>query len=542
LNPVFEKLIIQCNQQIKSSKSLVVLSPAFSPFVRVAAGHTPKGLIAVDIGEISSLFNTIDKNSDLIPDLYFSLFASSLDSAMMHRALDGYLRFLDNAKAGTLSHRCAGARIATSFRIDGNSDVSRIPRDFLDTVCQWSVELIPKTALLDDPDLLAVRYCQTGEQSADTEQFSVMEQLLDFLFSIEDFADCENFPEVGRRIEGIVTRLNCMMPFSKQSNPVTNYSSLIRVQANGIRKLNDATLSIPAMTHLCRCSLIAQKVDDAIASYLFSQVLCGLRLILRHNYLTRTRPLGSIGKVAIPVCPKYIIYFAADDLLRISDFENCELLSEMTRKFTTSEFFKIRRNAIASFSALSTFRHIFSLEQPSVDSLWLAPHSGEFLTSVADFQFPKSFRPTATTLTPVLQKFFGKTLRGEMTLVLSAISQSFAANLEKFRSLCEVVIGEGKVKSESFFELRDAVEENMMLFAPPNSPTATVDDSLEWIGAVDAFIDRSMGRFQIGLEDTPVPAPRQAEQEKETEGENEAFYENPPQFESFDDPWALGFL
>jgi hypothetical protein len=510
--------------------------------VKVVSGHTPKGLIAVDIGEISSLFNTIDKNSDLIPDLYFSLFASSLDSAMMHRALDGYLRFLHGRNANMLSQMCAGARIATSFKIDGNSDVSRIPRDFLETVSEWSVELIHGQGLLCDPDLLAVRYCQTGERSADTEQFSMMEQLLDYLFSIEDFADCENFPEVRRRIEELVAQLNCMMPFNRPSDQVTGDSTLVRIQANGIRKFNDTTLSIPAMTLLCRRSLIAQKVDDAIASYLFSRVLCGLRLIFRHNYLTRTRPLGSIGTVAVPVCPKYIIYLAGDDLLRICDFESCELLNEMTGKFTTSEFFKIRRNAIASFSALATFRHIFSLKHPSADSLWLAPHSGEFVTSVADFQFPKSFRPTVTTLTPVLRQFFGKTLRGEMTLVLSAIARSFAANLEKFRSLCEVVISDGKVTSDRFFELRDAVEENMMLFAPPHSPTATVDDSLKWIGAVDAFIDRLMGRLPMPVDDTQVPAPRQAEQEKETEGENEADYENTPSFESLDDPWGFPFL
>jgi hypothetical protein len=184
----------------------------------------------------------------------------------------------------------------------------------------------------------------------------------------------------------------------------------------------------------------------------------------------------------------------------------------LTGKFTTSEFFKIRRSAIASFSALSAFRHTFSLKPPSADSFWLSPHSGDFVTSIAEFQFPKSVRSTAMTLTPVLRTFFGMTLRGEMTLLLSAIAQSFAANLAKFRSLCEVVTADDKVKADRFFELRDTVEENMMLFAPPNSPSATVDDSLEWIGAVSAFSDRSMGRFQIRVDDTQVPAPRPAEQ------------------------------
>jgi hypothetical protein len=171
--------------------------------------------------------------------------------------------------------------------------------------------------------------------------------------------------------------------------------------------------------------------------------------------------------------------------------------------------------------------------------LWLAPHSGEFVMPFADFQFPNSFRPTAMALTPVLRSFFGRKLRGEMTLVLSAIAQSFAENLEKFRSLCEVVIGDGRVNSDHFFELRDAVEENMMLFAPPTSPRATVEDSLEWIRAVDAFIDRSMGRFQMRLDDTQVPAPRQAEQEKETEGENEADFEVTPSDEPLEDSWGF---
>jgi hypothetical protein len=79
----------------------------------------------------------------------------------------------------------------------------------------------------------------------------------------------------------------------------------------------------------------------------------------------------------------------------------------------------------------------------------------------------------------------------------------------------------------------------MMLSAPPNSPSATVDDSLEWIGTVNTFIDRPMGRLQVRVDDTQMPAPRQAEQEKETEGETKPDSDNT---QPFDYTWGFNFL
>jgi hypothetical protein len=184
-------------------------------------------------------------------------------------------------------------------------------------------------------------------------------------------------------IERVVAGVTFQLPLTQLRGPFGSESAIVPLLMSACER----TYVLPAI------KTVAWPVDELAKSVTFSQALKTLRAIFWQNsgrgWSRRCcwlREFGSVGR----------------------------------NGFNVSEFFKIRRNAVASDTCSLILRRRACG--------WCRASGGGVVRSITHFRAPKAVQLTI---------FFRKLCQGEMTLVMEAV----AYDLELFWCLCETVIG-----------------------------------------------------------------------------------------------------
>ena len=315
-------------------------------------------------------------------------------------------------------------------------------------------------------------------------------------------------------IDQLIDNINAILPIS--SPPNMRQRVPFNFFTKRIRKVEKNTFQITVYVNSSggkTCEVLLQKVDDSTITASFLLTLKYIDIVMRMSYNSRRRYHRLSSPWVREIGPNYILSVLVDPVFSVGDFaakgDDKALLNYMMARYSCKEFLKVRRAGIYSFARDCVIRCVFALPRPSDSALLLFKDRGVFLGPLHELKIVLSKEWPTFNLPPQLVNWFGPTMRGELILAMSSFAQALLEQIDNFRALVEVNIGDvlGNVTIDSLLEYRDMIDANIVRLAPPSGLGCLPEDSIEWMNTMNELIDKSqepVSEFGLSLmEDDP---------------------------------------
>lgn len=168
------------------------------------------------------------------------------------------------------------------------------------------------------------------------------------------------------------------------------------------------------------------------------------------------------------------------------------LRNEFTNKFTLHDYLLVKRDCMASFSALSLVSYTFNLPYLNPGDL-LITDSKFGISPTAFFQPPGG---TPVRLSPNILNFLGPHFEGVFSISFSSCAYAMMSQFELTRALIEqLVFDEERNEDEGVLTLmytrRLQIEEKLIQISPPTGISVEANDCIEWSTALNDLIEKS---------------------------------------------------